>query len=132
MVKIYRSIPKSQPWYWEQSLNWLVYKVFWWLHFSLGINLSIFLSIKPCNLYERQFIKYLCPRLQDESHPHFIFHYKLFLKLPCISRLVNLNYFLKISLKAIIFGTTSQFHNTIHLKIFLIFIEMFLRHVTCC
>ena len=54
---------------------------------------------------------------QDESHPHFIFHWKLFLKLPYISKLVNLNYTFKISPKAIIIGTSCQFHNDIHFKI---------------
>ena len=40
-------------------LSWLVYKVFWWLYFSLAVNLSIFLSVKSCNVYKRQFTKYL-------------------------------------------------------------------------
>ena len=47
---------------------------------------------------------------QDESHPHFTFHCKMFLKLPYVSKLVNLKYTFKISLKAIKIGTTSQFH----------------------
>ena len=41
------------------SLNWLVYKVFWWLYFSFAINLSIFPSFESCNLEKRQFTKYL-------------------------------------------------------------------------
>ena len=69
---------------------------------------------------------------EDESHPHFIFRYKLFLKPSYISKLVNLNYFFKASLKAVITGTTSQFHNGIHLKILFIFIWVFLRHITYC
>ena len=40
----------SQPSYWWQSINWLVYELFWWLYLSLAINVSIFLSVKPCNL----------------------------------------------------------------------------------
>ena len=101
MVKLYRSIPESQPWYWGQSFNWLVYKVFWWLYFSLAINLlfCIIRFVEPWNLKEAiHQISYVpdCKE-QDESHPHFIFHYKLFLKLPYTGKLVNLNYVLKIS-----------------------------------
>ena len=59
---------------------------------------------------------------QDESHPAFILHYRLFLKLTYISKLVNLNYFFKISLRAIIIGSASQFCKGKYLKIFLIFI----------
>ena len=58
----------------------------------------------------------------NESHLHFLFHCKLFLKLPYISKLLNLNYFFKINIKAIIIGPTFQFHNGIHLKILFIFI----------
>ena len=59
---------------------------------------------------------------QDDSHPQFVFHCKLFLKLPYISKLVSLNYAFKVSLKAIIIETSSQFHNFIHLNILLILI----------
>ena len=45
----------------------------------------------------------------------------MFLKLPYIRKLVNLNYTFKINLKAIIIGTSSQFRNGIYLKILLIF-----------
>ena len=110
MVKIYWRISNSQPWYWGQSLNWLIYKVFWWLRFLLAIKFSIFLSVKPCNLSEAIHQISDCKE-QDESwsHPHFLFHYKLFFKLPYISKLFNLNCFFKVSLKAIILGLHRNF-----------------------
>ena len=48
----------------------------------------------------------------NESHLHFLFHCKLFLKLPYISKLLNLNYFFKINIKTIIIGyiRISQYH----------------------
>lgn len=43
--------------------------------------------------------------------------------------LVNLNHTFKISLKTIIMGTTSQFHNGVHLKILIL---VFLMHIIYC
>ena len=54
------------------------------------------------------------------------------LKLPYISKLVNLNYSLKISLKVITMGTSSIFHNGIHLKILFTLIYLFHRDITYC
>ena len=96
--------------------------------------MSISLSVNPCNLQEAiHHISYAPDsKEQDESHPHFIFHCKLLLNLPYISKLINLNYFFRSSLKPIKIGTKSQFHNGIHLEILLIFILVFLRHIKYC
>ena len=125
MIKLYRRIPKSQSWYLGQSLNWLVYVLMAIFFIS---NKSIHFSFRQT----LQFIRGNSPNIyfpdckeQDESHPHFIFHHKLFLKLHYISKLVNLNYFFKISLKAMIIGTTFQFHNGISLKIVLSWFSLF-------
>ena len=66
----------------------------------------------------------LCPRCkeQKESQPYFIFNCKLTkITLDFISELINLKYafniFFKVTLKTIIIGTSSQFHDGVQLKI---------------
>ena len=119
MAKLYRRLSKSQPWYLGQKLYWLVYKVFWWLYFSFPINSPIFSPIKLCNLWNGQFNKY--PMSQTVKNKMSLIPILYFiancLKLPYISKLVNLTHTFKISLKAIIMRTTSQFHNGVRLKI---------------
>ena len=66
----------------------------------------------------------LCSRLYRTrwvSFPFYIPLQTVFKTTLCISKLVNLNYTFEISLKVIIIGTASKFHNDIHLKILLIF-----------
>ena len=65
----------------------------------------------------------LCPtcKEREESHPHFIFYCKLSKTTPnFIGELTDLNYSFnipfKISLRAIIMGTSSQFHYGVLLK----------------
>ena len=78
-------------------------QVFQWRYFFLTISYK-FVHIPDC-------------REQDEWHPHFTSS----LKLPYISELADLNYtfktLFKINPKAIIMGTSSQFHDGKHLKI---------------
>ena len=70
----------------------------------------------------------LCPRCkeQKESQNYFIFYCKLSkITLDLISELINLKYAFnisfKITLKTIIIGTPSQFHDGVQLKILPIF-----------
>ena len=66
----------------------------------------------------------LCPRCkeQNESQLYFIFHCKLSkITLDFISELINLKYAFnipfKITLKTIIMGTSSQFHDGVRLNV---------------
>ena len=80
----------------------------------------------------------LCSRCteQDESHPHFIFHWKLSkTTLDFISGLINLDYTFNMPFKvrpkakAIINGGfISKFHDDVHSKILPTLLEEFLRH----
>ena len=123
MVKLYRKIPKSQPWYLGQIFtDWLIkcsdrhifsnwYNVF---HFSLLFNPAIY------RMGIHQITYVLDCEEQDGSHPNF-YSIANCLKLPYISELVNLNYIFKapfiIGLKAIIMGNSFQFHDGVHFKI---------------
>ena len=81
-------------------------------------------SIKLCNLQNEQFTNYFMSRTvkNNMSLMPILYSIESCLKLPYISKLVNLNCTCKISLKATIMRTSSQFHNGVHFKILPTFI----------
>ena len=93
----------------------ILYKL---IYFSLSLNPSIHSMRNAPNI--------LCPRSkeQKESQPYFIFYCKLAkITLDFSSKLINLKYAFniafKITLKTIIMGTSSQFHDGAQLNILL-------------
>ena len=81
----------------------------------------------------------LCPRCKEreESHPHFIFHYRLSqTTLAFINKLINLNYTFwtpfKFSIKDIIIATSPHTHNGVKLEILQALTEVFHRHIIFC
>ena len=87
------------------------------IHFSLPLNSAIHRMGNTPNI--------LCPRCkeQEESQPYFIFYCKLSkITLDFISELINLKYSFnipfKITLKTIIMGTSSQFHDGVQLTFY--------------
>ena len=81
----------------------------------------------------------LCPRYKarEESHPDFILYCKLSKRtLDFLGELIHLNYSFNIpfqsSLRAIIMGACSQFHDGVQLKILPALLEVVLRHLFYC
>ena len=92
--------------------------------FYLDKLIQFSLPLKPAIHRMGNTLNILCPRCkeQKESQPYFIFNCKLTkITLDFISELINLKYafniFFKVTLKTIIIGTSSQFHDGVQLKI---------------
>ena len=97
----------------------------WWIaiYFLSCINLFISfnfsLPLQPAIHRMGNTLNILCPRCneQKESQPYFIFHYKLSKISLDFIELINLKYAFKITLKTIIKGTSSEFHDGVQLNI---------------
>ena len=84
----------------------------------------------------------LCSRCKesDETHPHFIFQWKLSqTTLNFINELINRNYtfqspfqLFKICIRDILMGNSSHSNHGVKLEILPTFIEVFLRHLSFC